>query len=103
MSICLLSGHESSAKQNCHPSFFGEFSYNVTYVDASVSNCTGNDHWDVCTDYQTMSFNTTRCNQTVAYAGQLFKRYLTVIELNIYIQVILSITFSKAKLKCVYI
>lgn len=67
----LFPGYEDRAKQNCHPSFFGEFSYNITNLTNSKSYCgTGNENWDVCTDYQTMTFNTSVCNKTVAYSGK---------------------------------
>lgn len=36
-----------------------------------MSYCgTGSENWDVCTDYQTMTFNTSVCNESVAYAGK---------------------------------
>lgn len=68
----LHEGFESDAVQNCHPDFYGEFSYTITDQAANETFCVPESEvWDVCTDYQKMTFNYTQCNHTVAYSRKL--------------------------------
>lgn len=64
-------GNELDAKQNCHPDYYGEFSYSITDQEDSTSYCgTGDETWDVCTDYGRMTFDLGNCSTPVAYSSK---------------------------------
>ncbi|XP_053400694.1 uncharacterized protein LOC123559173 [Mercenaria mercenaria] len=68
--VLIKKGHEVDAKQECPSTFFGEYSYKVTDIDASTYYCgTGDEVWDVCTDYEQMTFNYTVCDSEIAYSA----------------------------------
>ncbi|XP_053400097.1 uncharacterized protein LOC123557767 [Mercenaria mercenaria] len=68
--VLVKKGNELDAKQECPSTFFGEYSYNVTDIAANTDYCgTGDEVWDVCTDYEQMTFNYTICNTEIAYSG----------------------------------
>ncbi|XP_060605741.1 uncharacterized protein LOC132758199 [Ruditapes philippinarum] len=73
--ILVKQGSEVAAKQECPSTFFGEYFYTVTNKDTNTDYCgTGSEVWDVCTDYEKMSFNYTICSTQISYSenGSVF-------------------------------
>jgi hypothetical protein len=68
----VLLGNEVAAKQECPSTFFGVYFYTVTNKDTNTDFCgTGNEVWDVCTDYEKMTFNYTICSTQISYSGNI--------------------------------
>ncbi|XP_060605877.1 uncharacterized protein LOC132758315 [Ruditapes philippinarum] len=68
--VLVKQGSEVFAKQECPSTFFGEYFYIVKDLESKNSYCgTGNEVWDVCTDYERMTFNYTICDTKISYSG----------------------------------
>ncbi|XP_052792073.1 uncharacterized protein LOC128226224 [Mya arenaria] len=64
--ILLKQGNEADAIQDCPTTFYGQYNYSVTDTSGPVTCDSGTGDWDVCTDYQRMTFNYTSCNTKIA-------------------------------------
>ncbi|KAL3880354.1 hypothetical protein ACJMK2_032598 [Sinanodonta woodiana] len=72
--MLIKSGYEWEARQYCPTPILGNFDYTYTGSDGNVYCQNSSDQWRVCSDRQTMTFNYTTCNKTIAYSkgGQVW-------------------------------